>query len=167
MYPEECVLYDKCLASLCPLDKNKDDLVWYAVEDICLLPDFQDLFWIKRQNLICKHIPKGCFTMEMLERDCVVEIDIKGLDPDEKREPQLTKWMENHPIIKRKKVKMRNKEPSHPKHDKILQLIRYGWHNKAIAGYLRTTIAEVIYYRRYYRLGRNYYWWGMDDERNT
>jgi hypothetical protein len=61
--PEDCVIFDKCSAPICPL-YNKG--VWFSDEDICTNEYFQQTRQVKNQKKLKKNKSKGVFTIEIL-----------------------------------------------------------------------------------------------------
>ncbi len=92
-----CGLFEECLAPLCPLDPGSLKGVWYADEEICRSRTYANLPWIRGQRKIRRVGAKGYFTLEMLRRNCIVKKGIAGLDSDEAEEPQLRRWLADHP----------------------------------------------------------------------
>jgi hypothetical protein len=92
-----CGLFEECLAPLCPLDPRSLKGIWYADEEICRSRTYANLPWIRGQRKIGRVGAKGYFTLEMLRRNCIVKKGIAGLDPDEAEEPQLRRWLSDHP----------------------------------------------------------------------
>jgi hypothetical protein len=96
-YPA-CTLFESCLAPLCPLDTTSLKGVWYADEEICRSRTYANLPWIRSQRKIGRVKARGYFTLEMLQRNCIVKRGITGLDPDAVEEPQLHRWLADHPV---------------------------------------------------------------------
>ena len=92
-----CGLFENCLAPLCPLDKNSLKGIWYSDEEICRSRTHGNLTWIRAQRKIARVKAGGYFTLEMLRRNCIVKKGIAGLDSDEAEEPQLRRWLADHP----------------------------------------------------------------------
>jgi hypothetical protein len=95
-----CALYETCIAPLCPLDRSSLNGIWYPDEEICRSRIQGNLHWLKAQKKIA-----GCgagagryFTLSMLSRNCIVRRGIAGLYPNEPEEPQLKKWLDEHPV---------------------------------------------------------------------
>ncbi len=100
---------DKCGASICILDNQRGNQIWYPEEGICTcyrknivkvelgLENGSAPKWIKKQHIITKHLTKKgirqapyFFTLEMLEQDVrVVRGATKGINPDGDIEAQL------------------------------------------------------------------------------
>ena len=52
---------------------------------------------IAGQRKIAKFAPAGYFTLEMLNRNCIIKTGMLGHDPDKEERPQLQLWLKNHP----------------------------------------------------------------------
>ena len=95
-----CKYFDGCSAPMCPRDVGVGKTAWFASEPICRLHDVPD--WVKRQRKIAKtgiDETAGCFTLPMLERDCMIKKGITGIDPDgvdSERETAEKAWLEKH-----------------------------------------------------------------------
>lgn len=98
MRPSGCALFESCQAPLCPLDQSSLKGVWYADEEICRSRPHAGLAWIKGQRKIGRVKARGYFTLEMLWRNCIVKKGIVGLDSDAEEEPQLRRWLADHPV---------------------------------------------------------------------
>ena len=100
----DCRYFDSCSAPMCPKDSGVAKTAWFPSEEICKLKDVPE--WVKRQRKIDKKavgFEAGCFTLPMLERDCVIAKGIKGIDPDipEKEMRNTEKsWLDKHSIKK-------------------------------------------------------------------
>lgn len=92
-----CTLFEGCSSPLCPLDPVSLKGIWYPDEEICRSRTHADLPWIKGQRKIGRVKARGYFTLEMLRRNCIVKRGIAGLDPVEEEEPQLRRWLADHP----------------------------------------------------------------------
>ena len=92
-----CALFESCHAPLCPLDAASLKGVWYADEEICRSRIYASLPWIRGQRKIGRVKAKGYFTLEMLRQNCIVKQGIAGLDADAEEEPQLRRWLADHP----------------------------------------------------------------------
>ncbi len=94
-----CGLYETCLAPLCPMDRISLNGIWYPDEEICRSRTQGNLPWLKAQRKIAASSARAerYFTLEMLRRNCIVKGGIAGLDPNEMEEPQLKKWLDDHP----------------------------------------------------------------------
>ncbi|MDA8126601.1 MAG: hypothetical protein M0009_15615 [Deltaproteobacteria bacterium] len=97
MRPSACALFESCQAPLCPLDQSSLKGVWYADEEICRARSYAGLAWIRGQRKIGRVGARGYFTLEMLQRNCIVKRGIAGLDSDAQEEPQLRRWLADHP----------------------------------------------------------------------
>ncbi len=71
--------------------------IWYPGEDICRSRIHWNLSWIQAQRKLVRATAEGYFTMEMLNRDCILKSGIRGLDPDREERLQLQEWMRKHP----------------------------------------------------------------------
>ena len=97
---KKCKYFDDCSAPMCPRDAEVAKTAWFAGEPICRLHEVPE--WVKRQQKIAKTgIGKtaGCFTLPMLERDCMIKKGITGIDPDgtdSDREMAEKAWLEKH-----------------------------------------------------------------------
>jgi hypothetical protein len=93
-----CNLFEVCEtpeAPLCPLQiSTVKHGIWYGDEAICRAKQFQNVPWLKKQNLIAGLRLKtddGFFTVKMLNTLKVIEKGLKGADPNDKN-PEL-KWI--------------------------------------------------------------------------
>ena len=95
-----CTLYETCNTPLCPLDGSSLNGIWYPDEEICRSRVHGNLPWLKAQRKIAKSANQtsGYFTLAMLNRNCIVRRGITGLDPNEPEEPQLKRWLDDHPV---------------------------------------------------------------------
>jgi len=94
---QACKFYTLCEAPFCPLATSSFKGIWYPGEDICRSRMYGNLSWIQAQRKLVKAAADGYFTMEMLNRDCILKTGIRGLDPDREEKPQLQEWMRKHP----------------------------------------------------------------------
>lgn len=94
---QACKFYTLCEAPFCPLAASSFKGIWYPGEDICRSRIYGNLSWIQAQRKLVKAAAEGYFTMEMLDRDCILKTGIRGLDPDREERPQLQEWMRKHP----------------------------------------------------------------------
>ena len=101
---KNCKYFDNCSAPMCPRDTGAAKTAWFADEPVCRLHDVPE--WVKRQRKIVKinaTETTGCFTLPMLERDCMIKKGITGIDPDstdlERKAAEKT-WLEKHPTKK-------------------------------------------------------------------
>jgi len=78
---EECVSYEGCSATLCPLEIDSNH-VWFPDEDICRKHGKVD--WIKKQRKIARKANNKdtYFTVDMLKEVKRVTANIVGADPD-------------------------------------------------------------------------------------
>ncbi len=103
MRAEECLKFETCEAPLCPLDEESlRSGVWYPDEEICTSAKYGNKDWIRNQRKIKKRAANKdfYFTYEMLCRNCIIQRNIEGLDPDNtgfKDEKALKKWLNRHP----------------------------------------------------------------------
>jgi len=83
---EKCPFFNSCNAPICPLDENKEKVIWYSDEAICKNRDFSNLDFIKTQKKISKLNKKyeviGFFTFKMLNRSLIVKKGLEGLNED-------------------------------------------------------------------------------------
>ena len=93
---EECKMYEVCEAPFCPLESNSL-IIWYAGEEICRERVHRNIPLVQAQRKIAKFAPAGYFTLEMLNRNCIIKAGMLGLDPDKEEKPQLQLWLKNHP----------------------------------------------------------------------
>ena len=95
-----CTLYETCNTPLCPLDGSSLNGIWYPDEEICRSRTQGNLPWMKAQRKIAKSANRtsGYFTLAMLNRNCIIRPGITGLDPNEPEEPQLKRWLDDHPV---------------------------------------------------------------------
>jgi len=95
-----CTLYETCNTPLCPLDGSSLNGIWYPDEEICRSRVHGNLPWMKAQRKIAKSANQmsGYFTLAMLNRNCIIRPGITGLDPNEPEEPQLKRWLDDHPV---------------------------------------------------------------------
>ncbi|OPY07444.1 MAG: Endodeoxyribonuclease RusA [Syntrophaceae bacterium PtaB.Bin095] len=95
-----CTLYENCIAPLCPLDRSSLNGIWYPDEEICRSRIHGNLSWMRAQRKIAKSANRtsGYFTLAMLNRNCIIRPGITGLDPNEPEEPQLKRWLDDHPV---------------------------------------------------------------------
>jgi hypothetical protein len=84
-----CTLLDACgtpEAPLCPLQEiTLKKGIWYPDEPVCSSEMFQNLGWLKKQQLIAAMKLKaddGFFTVRMLNALKTIPQKIKGADPD-------------------------------------------------------------------------------------
>jgi len=98
MIPEQCPFFNSCNAPICPLDENKEKVIWYSDEAICKNRDFSDLDFIKTQKKISKLNKKyeviGFFTFKMLNRSLIVKKGLEGLN-EESDFNKLRKYEQN------------------------------------------------------------------------
>jgi len=94
---QSCKFYTLCEAPFCPLAASSFKGIWYPGEDICRSRIYGNLSWIQAQRKLIKVAADGYFTMEMLNRDCILKSGIRGLDPDREERSQLQEWLRKHP----------------------------------------------------------------------
>jgi hypothetical protein len=98
---KKCKYFDDCSAPMCPQDLRAAKTAWFANEPVCRLHDVPEC--VKRQRKIAKTgvtETAGCFTLPMLERDCMIKKGITGIDPDStdlERKATEKVWLEKHP----------------------------------------------------------------------
>ena len=101
---DNCKYFDDCSAPMCPRDAGVAKTAWFADEPVCRLHDVPE--WVKRQRKLAKtsgNETAGCFTLPMLERDCMIKKGITGIDPDgtdSEQEAAEKAWLEKHPAKK-------------------------------------------------------------------
>ena len=101
---DNCKYFDECSAPMCPRDVGAAKTAWFVDEPVCRLHDVPE--WVKRQRKIARtdiDEKAGCFTLPMLERDCMIKKGITGIDPDgtdSEREAAEKAWLEKHPVKK-------------------------------------------------------------------
>ena len=101
---KNCKYFDTCSAPMCPMDAEVAKVAWFADEPACRLHDVPE--WVKRQRKIAKigmDETAGCFTLPMLERDCMTKKGITGINPDgtdSAREAAEKTWLEKRPAKK-------------------------------------------------------------------
>ena len=106
----ECKNFQRCSAPICPLDKNKNQRIWYSNEAICMRTDFSKLQFIKTQRKIKRKQAKGFFTYKMLDKNYVVRKGIKGLNPEsniKKTNKLESNWLSEHkgrPKLSKKQI---------------------------------------------------------------
>ena len=93
---QACKFYTLCEAPFCPLAASSFKGIWYPGEDICRSRIHWNLSWIQAQRKLVRATAEGYFTMEMLDRDCILKTGIRGLDPDREERPQLQEWLRKH-----------------------------------------------------------------------
>ena len=97
----DCRYFDKCSAPLCPRDPGLASRPWFPDEEICRArKETSGLKWIENQRKVqrkAKSVDRF-FTLEMLDRDCIIRAGIEGIDSDAKDpEADLQRWLESHP----------------------------------------------------------------------
>ena len=108
-----CTLFESCFAPLCPLDPVSLKGIWYPDEEICRSRSQGGRLWIRSQRRIAKVAGHGAgyFTLGMLDRLVVIRKGITGLDSDAVEEPQLGRWLADHPerrgMSEEKKARLR------------------------------------------------------------
>ena len=111
---EECKMYEVCEAPFCPLESNSL-IIWYAGEEICREREHRNHPLVQAQRKIAKFAPAGYFTLEMLNRNCIIKTGMLGLDPDKEERPQLQLWLKNHPAKQETTDEDRKKRTEHLK----------------------------------------------------
>jgi hypothetical protein len=100
----DCRYFDSCSAPLCPKSDTVKTAAWFPNEEICHLQDVPK--WVKQQKKIAKRgadETAGCFTLSMLQQDCVIGTNPIGLDPnltDTERKAAEKVWLDKHPAKK-------------------------------------------------------------------
>jgi hypothetical protein len=89
-------MYEVCEAPFCPLEPNSLS-IWYPGEEICRDRIHRNLSLVQAQHKLVKVAPAGYFTLEMLNRNCIIKTGMLGLDPNKEEKPQLQLWLKNHP----------------------------------------------------------------------
>jgi len=101
MGKKRCRYFEECNAPLCPNDESSAaHCSWFPGEEICRLQ--QHPAWVTRQHKIARKLPhdmeSGCFTVRMLQRNCVMGSDFAGVDPDKgPAHEQEDVWLKKHP----------------------------------------------------------------------
>jgi hypothetical protein len=116
-------MYEVCEAPLCPLESNSLT-IWYAEEEICRDREHRNLPWVQAQRKIAKFAPAGYFTMEMLNRNCIIKTGMLGLNPDREERPQLQLWLKNHPAKQEISDEDREKRTEHLKKHRFTEKTR-------------------------------------------
>jgi len=91
---EECIKFQTCNAPMCPENPEVENFTWMVGEDTC----HKNYEWVVRQRKISRKAKEGYYTLAMLKRDCIVNKNTVGLNPEEPEAPQLKKWMKAHPV---------------------------------------------------------------------
>jgi len=120
---EECKMYEVCEAPFCPLEVNSL-IIWYAGEAICRERVHRNLPLIQAQRKIAKVAPAGYFTLEMLNRNCIIKTGMLGLDPDKEEKLQLQLWLRNHPEKQETTDEDRKKRTEHLKKHQFTEKTR-------------------------------------------
>lgn len=109
MKAEDCPRHEICNASLCPLNNLDERSDWFPDEEVCKNKDYSNLDWIKNQKKIAKKAKDASkyFNFQMLNRNCRVTKGIIGLDPEKDEGPQLKKWLDLHPTMKKMSITQR------------------------------------------------------------
>ena len=81
---ENCRNYPTCKASLCPLDPNLRNVIWYPDEDICNRRGLPKTDWLPRQRRIAKKATNRDFFFRLADIKAITRIhrSIKGHNPD-------------------------------------------------------------------------------------
>ena len=92
-----------CGAPLCPLFRNIGE--WFPDEEICSHPDYRNEQCYRNQRKIGQRSQdfSTYFIAVMLDRDLVIKVGIRGLDPDrdpKHQEAEVKKWLAAHPAKK-------------------------------------------------------------------
>ena len=120
---EECKMYEVCEAPFCPLESNSQ-IIWYAGEEICREREHKRIPWVQAQRKLTKVAPAGYFTLEMLNRNCIIKTGMLGLDPDKEERPQLQLWLKNHPAKQETTDEDRKKRTEHLKKHQFTEKTR-------------------------------------------
>ena len=100
---EDCGMFEKCEAPLCPLDPGLDQKVWFPGESVCTSRTYgAGLKWIENQRKAGRKAKRDntFFNIDMLKKNIIVKKGITGIDPDSKDIPgDLKKWIAAHPEI--------------------------------------------------------------------
>lgn len=105
---DDCPLFDKCNAPLCPLDENSIiNGIWYPDEEVCKKKAIE--LWVKNQRKVKKRSrdTEKYFTASMLNRNIRVRNGITGLGTDSNLDDEK-KWIEKHPEIRELSEKEKN-----------------------------------------------------------
>jgi hypothetical protein len=102
---KSCRHFERCSAPICPLDKSKEDKIWYPDEEICRV--YTDIQFIKTQKKIAKKARNTdtFYTYDMLNRNIRVTVAIEGINPDNNVSSQIEKWNKSHPEISDEELK--------------------------------------------------------------
>lgn len=96
---EVCPSFVHCSAPMCPLDPMVEGCEWYPEDDICR-KNFPPQ-WVKTQKKIKARTRNfdTYYTLQMLQRNCVVGRGMVGIDPNKARAEteQLESWLRRHP----------------------------------------------------------------------
>jgi hypothetical protein len=110
----ECPYFDSCNTPICPLDENKENVIWYSDEAICKNPEYSSLDFIITQKKIAKvnkkHSVKGYFTFKMLNQKIIVRSGIQGVNQDIPIESSFIieeNWLRRHKPISKKGIEKR------------------------------------------------------------
>jgi len=123
---QSCKFYTLCEAPFCPLAASSFRGIWYPGEDICRSRIYGNLSWIQAQRKLVRANADGYFTMEMLNRDCILKTGIRGLDPDREERPQLQEWMRKHPKKRQVTDEDRTRRTEHLKKHRFSECRRQG-----------------------------------------
>jgi len=117
--PKDCKYFHTCSASLCPLDPDVSKRIWLPeesdTEEICRNTDFAGLQFVITQKKIRRALRNrkqerdDYFTYEMLNRNIIVRLGIRGVpsDPPENVMDSMAwyakkekAWLRRHPEMK-------------------------------------------------------------------
>ena len=119
-----CKFYELCETPICPLDTENLKIIWYPGEEICRDRNHKNLPWVQAQRKLAKVAPAGYFTLEMLNRNCIIKTGMLGLDPDKEERPQLQLWLKNHPAKQETTDEDRKKRTAHLKKHQFTEKTR-------------------------------------------
>ena len=63
---DQCTIFEKCSAPLCPLDPEIEKRVWYADEPICASRKYGQHRWIRKQRSIQRRHTKSWFEQPIM-----------------------------------------------------------------------------------------------------
>ena len=98
----ECPSFNRCSASLCPLDEESMVKgIWYPDEPICIkrgcIPErYRTVILNQRKIQTRARDSAGAYVSTMLERKITVRSGIRGIPPDDLNETSIKRWIMNH-----------------------------------------------------------------------
>lgn len=97
MKMQECLYFTDCSSPVCPLDKNKENAIWYPDEEICR-KNVRSM-WLKNQKKLIKKTKDKTkfYTFKMLNQKCIIKTGIVGIDPEREIKEQEISWFKRHP----------------------------------------------------------------------